>query len=147
MLLNTGIISRTFTFMLAGGNGTRLHPLTFNRPKPLVPFGGIFRIVDFTLSNCVNSNLKYVYLLTQHKHASLDRFRNDPRPPAFECQPSHDGVLDRKKPEQHDVGHNRLNGGDRRSIIDRFRDDHAGDKTNLIKKGSQEDDVAKQAKR
>jgi glucose-1-phosphate adenylyltransferase len=71
---NTGIVSRTLTFVLAGGNGKRLHPLTRNKPKPLVPFGGVFRVIDFTLSNCVNSNLRKVYLLTQQKHVSLHRY-------------------------------------------------------------------------
>jgi glucose-1-phosphate adenylyltransferase len=74
MLSNRGLISQTLTFILAGGNGTRLHPLTKDKAKPLVPFGGVFRIIDFTLSNCVNSNLKSVYLLTQHKQASLHRY-------------------------------------------------------------------------
>jgi glucose-1-phosphate adenylyltransferase len=60
--------------MLAGGNGKRLRPLTLNRPKPLVPFCGVFRLIDFTLSNCVNSNLKNVYPLIQHKHASLQQY-------------------------------------------------------------------------
>jgi glucose-1-phosphate adenylyltransferase len=74
VLLHTGITSRTLTFILAGGNGKRLHPLTRNKPTPLVPFGGIFRVIDFTLSNCVNSHLKDVYLLTQHEPASLHRY-------------------------------------------------------------------------
>jgi len=71
---NIGIVSRTLTFILAGGSGKRLHPLTRNKPKPLVPFGGVFRIIDFTLSNCVNSSLRKVYLLTQPKHVSLHRY-------------------------------------------------------------------------
>ena len=74
MLSHTGIVPRTLTFILAGGNGKRLHPLTCTRVKPLVPFCGIFRLIDFTLSNCVNSNLKNVHLLTQQKHASLHRY-------------------------------------------------------------------------
>ena len=74
MSSHTGILSRTLTFILAGGNGKRLHPLTRNKPKPLVPFGGVFRIIDFTLSNCVNSNLKKVYVLTHQKHVSLHRY-------------------------------------------------------------------------
>jgi glucose-1-phosphate adenylyltransferase len=58
---------------MAGGKGERLWPLTKDRTKPAVPFGGIYRIVDFALSNCINSNLRKVYVLTQYKSASLQR--------------------------------------------------------------------------
>ncbi len=61
----------TLTFVLAGGQGERLKPLTDVRAKPAVPFGGIFRIIDFTLSNCVNSGLRRIYVLTQYKSHSL----------------------------------------------------------------------------
>lgn len=61
------------TFVLAGGKGERLDPLTRDRAKPAVPFGGIFRIIDFTLSNCVNSGLRRIFLLTQYKSFSLQR--------------------------------------------------------------------------
>lgn len=61
------------TLILAGGKGTRLDPLTRDRAKPAVPFGGLYRIIDFTLSNCVNSNLRRVLVLTQYKARSLDR--------------------------------------------------------------------------
>jgi glucose-1-phosphate adenylyltransferase len=61
------------TVILAGGKGTRLEPLTRDRAKPAVPFGGAYRIVDFALSNCVNSGLRQVYVLTQFKSRSLDR--------------------------------------------------------------------------
>ncbi len=61
------------TFILAGGKGERLDPLTRDRAKPAVPFGGIYRIVDFTLSNCVNSGLRRIFLLTQYKSFSLQR--------------------------------------------------------------------------
>jgi glucose-1-phosphate adenylyltransferase len=74
VLSNARLTSRTLTLILAGGNGRRLRPLTLTRPKPLVPFCGIFKLIDFTLSNCVNSNLKNVYLLTQHQHALLERY-------------------------------------------------------------------------
>jgi glucose-1-phosphate adenylyltransferase len=63
----------TLTFILAGGRGERLYPLTRDRAKPAVPFGGIYRIIDFTLSNCVNSNLRRVNVLTQYKAVSLSR--------------------------------------------------------------------------
>lgn len=61
------------TFIMAGGKGERLYPLTKDRTKPAVPFGGIYRIIDFTLSNCINSGLRRIYLLTQYKSASLQR--------------------------------------------------------------------------
>src|SRR6187397_101356 len=61
------------TLILAGGRGTRLEPLTRDRAKPAVPFGGLYRIIDFTLSNCLNSGLRRVYVLTQYKARSLDR--------------------------------------------------------------------------
>lgn len=62
--------------VLAGGKGTRLEPLTRDRAKPSVPFGGQYRIIDFVLSNCINSNLRRVLMLTQYKGASLDRHVN-----------------------------------------------------------------------
>jgi glucose-1-phosphate adenylyltransferase len=61
------------TLILAGGKGTRLDPLTRDRAKPAVPFGGLYRIIDFTLSNCINSGLRRVLVLTQYKARSLDR--------------------------------------------------------------------------
>ncbi len=59
--------------ILAGGKGERLHPLTLHRAKPAVPFGGKYRIIDFTLSNCINSNIRKVAILTQYKSLSLDK--------------------------------------------------------------------------
>lgn len=59
--------------ILAGGKGERLYPLTRDRTKPAVPFGAIYRIIDFTLSNCVNSNIRRIYILTQYKSISLNR--------------------------------------------------------------------------
>jgi glucose-1-phosphate adenylyltransferase len=59
--------------LLAGGQGERLWPLTRDRAKPAVPFGGNYRIIDITLSNCVNSDLHRVYVLTQYKALSLNR--------------------------------------------------------------------------
>lgn len=61
------------TFIMAGGKGERLLPLTKDRTKPAVPFGGIYRIIDFTLSNCINSGLRHIYVLTQYKSSSLER--------------------------------------------------------------------------
>jgi len=59
--------------VLAGGKGERLYPLTQDRAKPAVPFGGIYRIIDFTLSNCLNSGIRRLNLLTQYKSLSLNR--------------------------------------------------------------------------
>lgn len=59
--------------VLAGGKGSRLEPLTRDRAKPAVPFGGAYRIIDFTLSNCLNSGLRKMLVLTQYKAMSLDR--------------------------------------------------------------------------
>jgi glucose-1-phosphate adenylyltransferase len=62
--------------VLAGGKGTRLEPLTRDRAKPAVPFGGAYRIIDFTLSNCLNSGMRRILVLTQYKAMSLDRHIN-----------------------------------------------------------------------
>jgi glucose-1-phosphate adenylyltransferase len=59
--------------ILAGGKGSRLEPLTRDRAKPAVPFGGAYRIIDFTLSNCLNSGIRKNLVLTQYKAMSLDR--------------------------------------------------------------------------
>ncbi|HEY1211236.1 MAG TPA: glucose-1-phosphate adenylyltransferase [Terracidiphilus sp.] len=63
----------TLGVLLAGGAGERLFPLTRDRAKPAVPFGGHYRIIDITLSNCINSGLRKVYILTQYKALSLNR--------------------------------------------------------------------------
>ena len=63
----------TLVFLLAGGKGERLYPLTKDRAKPAVPFGSNYRIVDFPLSNCINSDLRKIFVLTQYKSISLDR--------------------------------------------------------------------------
>jgi glucose-1-phosphate adenylyltransferase len=59
--------------LLAGGAGERLYPLTRDRAKPAVPFGGAHRIIDFTLSNCINSGLRRIFIATQYKAQSLNR--------------------------------------------------------------------------
>lgn len=63
----------TLGVLLAGGAGERLYPLTRDRAKPAVAFGGIYRIIDITLSNCLNSGLRRVHILTQYKALSLNR--------------------------------------------------------------------------
>src|SRR2546430_13811583 len=63
----------TLGVLLAGGAGERLYPLTRDRAKPAVTFGGNYRIIDVTLSNCINSDLRKVYILTQYKALSLNR--------------------------------------------------------------------------
>src|ERR671935_295026 len=62
-----------FGIVLAGGEGKRLAPLTADRAKPAVPFGGIYRLVDFVLSNLVNAGFFKIVVLTQYKSHSLDR--------------------------------------------------------------------------
>ncbi len=63
----------TLTIILAGGKGARLEPLTNERAKPAVPFAGGYRIIDFALSNCINSGLMQLLVLTQYKSLSLER--------------------------------------------------------------------------
>lgn len=69
-------MKRILSLILAGGKGVRLEPLTRDRAKPAVPFGGVYRIIDFTLSNCINSGLRQMLVLTQYKASSLDRHIN-----------------------------------------------------------------------
>lgn len=69
----SSILRDTITMILAGGQGERLFPLTAYRSKPAVPFGGKYRIIDFALSNCLNSGLRRVYVLTQYKSDSLNQ--------------------------------------------------------------------------
>ncbi len=67
------LMQKTLGILLAGGAGERLYPLTRHRAKPAVFFGGSYRIVDVTLSNCINSGLRKVFILTQYKSLSLHR--------------------------------------------------------------------------
>src|SRR5690625_5850829 len=64
---------KVLAIVLAGGEGKRLMPLTLDRAKPAVPFGGIYRLIDFALSNIVNSGYLRVVVLTQYKSHSLDK--------------------------------------------------------------------------
>jgi glucose-1-phosphate adenylyltransferase len=68
----SSILRETVVMVLAGGQGERLYPLTKVRSKPSVPFGGKYRIIDFALSNCLNSGLRKIYVLTQYKSDSLN---------------------------------------------------------------------------
>ncbi|MBF0255523.1 MAG: glucose-1-phosphate adenylyltransferase [Gammaproteobacteria bacterium] len=67
----------TLSVILAGGHGSRLKPLTLDRAKPAVPFGGKYRIIDFTLANCLHSGLRRVLVLTQYKSHSLQKHLRD----------------------------------------------------------------------
>jgi len=71
------MLKDTITFILAGGAGSRLQPLTSDRAKPAVPFGGKYRIIDFTLANCLHSDLKRLLVLTQYKSHSLQKHLRD----------------------------------------------------------------------
>src|SRR5213592_4232230 len=63
--------------LLAGGAGERLFPLTRDTAKPGVPFGGVYRIIDFTISNCINSDIRRIFILTQYKSLDLHRHIRD----------------------------------------------------------------------
>ena len=71
------MLDNTLTVILAGGHGSRLKPLTLDRTKPAVPFGGKYRIIDFTLVNCLHSGLRRVLVLTQYKSHSLQKHLRD----------------------------------------------------------------------
>src|SRR3954468_17279929 len=71
--LPPGTLQRTLGIIMGGGAGTRLFPLTNDRAKPAVPIGGKYRIVDISISNCLNSGLRSIYLLTQFNSMSLHR--------------------------------------------------------------------------
>ncbi len=70
-------LKKVFTLILAGGKGERLEPLTRHRTKAAVPFGGIYRIIDFSLSNAINSHLRKIVVLVQYKCISLNRHLRD----------------------------------------------------------------------
>ncbi|MGO1296969.1 MAG: glucose-1-phosphate adenylyltransferase [Vibrio sp.] len=70
-------MQETLTVVLAGGVGSRLSPLTDDRAKPAVPFGGKYRIIDFTLTNCLHSGLRRILVLTQYKSHSLQKHLRD----------------------------------------------------------------------
>jgi glucose-1-phosphate adenylyltransferase len=70
-------MNNVLAILLAGGAGERLHPLTRDTAKPGVPFGGVYRIIDFTLSNCMNSDIRRIFILTQYKSLELNRHIRD----------------------------------------------------------------------
>ncbi len=71
------MLDQTLTVILAGGVGSRLAPLTNDRAKPAVPFGGKYRIIDFALTNCLHSHLRRILVLTQYKSHSLNKHLRD----------------------------------------------------------------------
>ena len=71
--MNILLLREVVAVLLAGGAGERLYPLTRDRAKPAVFFGGPYRIIDFTLSNCINSGLRRIFIATQYKAQSLNR--------------------------------------------------------------------------
>src|SRR3989442_8152210 len=86
--LPPGTMQRTLAIIMGGGAGTRLFPLTKDRAKPAVPLAGKYRLVDIPISNCINSDLRRIFLLTQFNSGSLHRhiqesFRFDTFSPGF----------------------------------------------------------------
>ncbi|MHC5040237.1 MAG: glucose-1-phosphate adenylyltransferase, partial [Planctomycetota bacterium] len=81
------MITDLVAMVMAGGRGERLGPLTMVRAKPAVPFGGIYRLIDFTLSNCINSGIRKVFVLTQYRSVSLVTHLRD----AWSFLPAHLG--------------------------------------------------------
>ena len=71
------MLDKTLAIVLAGGRGSRLKPLTDERAKPAVPFGGKYRIIDFTLANCLHSGVRQILVLTQYKSHSLQKHLRD----------------------------------------------------------------------
>src|SRR4030081_3504957 len=69
----SALLDESLVIVLAGGAGERLYPLTKDRAKPAVYFGGPYRIIDFSLSNCINSGLRRIFIATQYKSLSLNR--------------------------------------------------------------------------
>src|SRR2546422_11657688 len=69
----SALVDDSLVIVLAGGAGERLYPLTKERAKPAVYFGGPYRIIDFALSNCINSGVRRIFIATQYKSLSLHR--------------------------------------------------------------------------
>jgi glucose-1-phosphate adenylyltransferase len=83
--------AKTLAFVLAGGKGERLYPLTAHQPKPALPFGGVFRIIDFTLSNLVNSGVRRINVLTQYQHERLHSYVRNGQSEDILCLPPGSG--------------------------------------------------------
>ena len=71
------VMRNTIAMVLAGGKGERLSPITVSRPKPAVPFGGKYKIIDFVLSNLFNLGIKKVYIMTLYRAYSLNKHIRD----------------------------------------------------------------------
>ena len=69
----TDSLKKLTTIIMAGGKGERLFPLTRDKAKPAITFGSLYRIIDFTLSNCLNSGIRRIYVLSQYGSFSLDQ--------------------------------------------------------------------------
>ncbi len=94
-------LQQTMVMLLAGGQGERLYPLTRDRAKPAVPIGGVYRIIDFGLSNCINSGMRRILVLTQYKSFSLQRHIQDAWNPLF--NPVFGEYIDVIPPQQRNV--------------------------------------------
>ncbi len=94
-------LQQTLVMLLAGGQGERLYPLTRDRAKPAVPVGGVYRIIDFGLSNTINSGMRRVLVLTQYKSFSLQRHIQDVWNPLF--NPVFGEYIDVIPPQQRSV--------------------------------------------
>jgi ADP-glucose pyrophosphorylase len=86
----------TLALILGGGQGQRLYPLTKMRSKPAVPLGGKYRLIDITVSNCINSGITQIYVLTQFNSASLNRHLSR----TYRFSPFSDGFVDILAAEQ-----------------------------------------------
>jgi len=76
--------------ILGGGRGTRLYPLTKHRSKPAVPLAGKYRLIDIPISNCINSGLNQIYVLTQFLSVSLHRHISN----TYKMDPFHGGIVE-----------------------------------------------------
>lgn len=91
---------KVIAVVMGGGRGTRLHPLTKERCKPAVPLAGKYRLVDIPISNCLNSEINRIYLLTQFNTASLHRHIQD----TYRFDPFNGGRVDILSAEQTEKG-------------------------------------------